>query len=213
MKHRIGHLHVITDTRFGRTHADLAQAATLGGADSIQVREKEASTRSFLDAAGAAARHCRRRRVPLVINDRVDLALALDADGVHLGDDDLPIELARRLLGPDRIIGSSADNATEVERRIQVGADYVGIGPIFGTTSKCDTGPILGLEGLANAVRRTQIPLIAIGGITSENVSAVLETGVHGIAILSAVCGEKDPEEATRAFRQQIDTHRSRESR
>ena len=206
MKHRIGRLHIITDTRGDKTHAALAAAALAGGADVVQMRDKVSTTRFALEAARAVAELCRKWHRPLIINDRIDVALGMDAEGVHLGDDDLPIEIARSLLGPERIIGSSADTVSEVDRRVKSGADYVGIGPIFETTSKGDAGPVLGLDGLAEVVKRTSIPLIAIGGITLENVSEVLQTGVYGIAVLSAVCQNSDPEGVTRRFQEILST-------
>ncbi len=191
----IGRLHVLTDSELQSrwSHLDLARAALDGGADTIQYRRKHAATRLLLQEAIALRDACRRRRVPLVVNDRVDVALAADADGVHLGDDDLPISLARELLGPARMIGGSADNADEARARYGDGADYAGIGPVFATSSKGDTGPVLGLDGLARAVRAASLPLIAIGGINAENLAAVLATGVHGVAVLGAACLADDP--------------------
>jgi thiamine-phosphate pyrophosphorylase len=204
---RIGRLHVITDTslqaRF--SHLELAGLALDGGAEVIQYRHKDASTRTLLEETAAIRAFCRRKGVPLIVDDRADVALFGDADGVHLGDQDLPIPLARDLLGPHRFVGGSADNAEEAVARIGEGADYVGIGPVFPTSSKSDTGPLLGLDGLARAVRAAEAPLIAIGGITLENAASVLETGVHGIAILSAIALAQDPAAATAGFRAILD--------
>ena len=203
---RIGRLHIITDTtlqsRF--SHRELAQLALAGGAEVVQYRRKESSTRVLLEEAVALRALCR-GRARLIINDRADVALLADADGVHLGDQDLPLPLARDLLGPLRILGGSADNAEEAMARAAEGADYCGIGPVFPTGSKKDTGPLLGLEGLARAVQQARIPLIAIGGITLENLPEVLATGVHGVAILSAVCCAQDPAAATAEFRSRLD--------
>lgn len=139
------------------------------------------------------------------MNDRVDVAWAADADGVHLGAGDLPAALARELLGPHRIIGCSGDNAEEALACGCLGADYVGIGPVFPTGSKADAGLLLGLDGLARAVRESRVPLIAIGGIAVDNLASVLETGVHGVAVLSAVCRSDDPAGTVAKLRAIID--------
>lgn len=203
----VGRLHVITDTsvqsRHG--HVDLARLVLGAGATTVQYRRKDASTRVMLGEAAAIRELCLRHRASLIVNDRADVALACDAHGVHLGADDLPLSLARTLLGPARAIGGSADSGDEAAALAAAGADYAGIGPVFGTRSKGDTGPVLGLDGLRAAVTRAAeapapIPLIAIGGITLDNVAAVLETGVHGVAVLSAICADPDPAAATARF-------------
>jgi thiamine-phosphate pyrophosphorylase len=194
----IGRLHLLTDTslqtRF--THMDLALLAFAGGAETVQYRRKDAATLILYNEASVLSAACRRKGVPLIVNDRADVALAADASGVHLGDQDLPVPLAREMLGPMRLIGGSADNLEEASVLEDSGADYLGIGPVFPTSSKSDTGPVLGLDGLERAVRGTRIPLIAIGGITRRNLPAVLATGVHGVAILSDFCLAEDPERA-----------------
>lgn len=207
--HRIGRLHVITNTTLqSRWSAEeIARLAIEGGADTIQYRDKQKSTRAMAEEARTIAGFCRRRRIPLLVNDRVDVAVAVDAQGVHLGDDDLPLSVAREILGPERILGASSDNADEANERARETADYAGIGPVFATSSKDDTGPVLGLDGLARAVSLSGIPLIAIGGITLENLPSVLETGVHGIAVLSEVCCAEDPATVTKAMRDLIDAY------
>jgi thiamine-phosphate pyrophosphorylase len=199
----IGRLHVLTDSELQSRWSplDLARAALDGGADTIQYRRKHGATALLLGEAIALREACRRRKVPLLVNDRVDVALFADADGAHVGKEDLPIALARDLLGPTRIIGGSSDHADDAAARLREGADYAGIGPIFATTSKPDAGPVLGLAGLAHAVRTTNLPLIAIGGITAENLSEVLATGVHGVAVLGAVCLADDPAAAVAKLR------------
>jgi thiamine-phosphate pyrophosphorylase len=207
----IGRLHVLTDSELQSrwSHLDLARAALDGGAETIQYRRKHGPTLLMLNEAIALREACRRRKVPLVVNDRVDVALFADADGVHLGDKDLPIALARDLLGPGRIIGGSADHADEAGARRRDGADYAGIGPVFATTSKRDTGPVLGLTGLARAVQAAELPLIAIGGITAENLAEVLATGVHGVAVLGAVCLADDPTAVVAKLRALIEARRA----
>jgi thiamine-phosphate pyrophosphorylase len=207
----IGRLHVLTDSELQSrwSHLDLARAALDGGAETIQYRRKHGPTLLMLREAIALREACRRRKVPLVVNDRVDVAFFADADGVHLGKEDLPIALARDLLGPGRIIGGSADHADEAGARHRDGADYAGIGPVFATASKHDAGPVLGLPGLAHAVRAVNLPIIAIGGITAENLAEVLATGVHGVAVLGAVCLADDPAAVVRKLRALIEARRA----
>jgi thiamine-phosphate pyrophosphorylase len=206
----IGRLHVLTDSVLQDrwSHLELTQAALRGGADTIQYRRKHAPTRLLLEEATALHEICRRARVPLIVNDRADVALFADAAGVHLGEDDLPISLARDLLGPVRVIGGSADNGIEARARRLAGADYAGIGPVFSTSSKTDTGPVIGLDGLSRAVQEADLPLIAIGGITPENLEAVLATGVHGVAVLGAVCLDADPEGVVARMRALLEARR-----
>ena len=203
----IGRLHVLTDSELQSrwSHLDLARAALDGGADTIQYRRKNGPTLLMLNEAIAICEVCRRRKVPLVVNDRADVALFADAAGVHVGHEDLPIALARDLLGPGRTIGGSAYDANEAGACHREGADYVGIGPVFVTTSKPDAGPVLGLAGLTHAVRAVNLPLIAIGGITAENLAEVLATGVHGVAVLGAVCLASDPSAAVAKLRALIE--------
>ncbi len=196
----IGRIHVLTDTviqdRF--SHIDLARMALAGGADIIQYREKKGSTRSLLETALQMKAVCRAAGAVFIVNDRVDVALATEADGVHLGQEDFPIRLARELLGPDRIIGGSASNLQEARACAEDGADYIGFGPVFPTTSKEDAGPAAGLEGLRLLCSSVDIPVIAIGGISHVNAAAVVESGAYGIAVISSVCCQVEPEEAAR---------------
>lgn len=203
----IGRLHVITDTLLQRRfdHAALAERAIEGGAEVVQYREKVATTQALIQTACSLLEISRRRRVAVIVNDRADVAWAADADGVHVGTEDLPISMARRLLGPAKIVGGSADDVEQALEAARAGADYVGIGPIFPTSSKGDAGIVLGIDRLARAVALCPVPLIAIGGISLENVDQVLATGVHGIAVLSAVCCADDPAAATAAFRRRLD--------
>ncbi|MCA9755708.1 MAG: thiamine phosphate synthase [Candidatus Eisenbacteria bacterium] len=209
------------------THAELTAAVLAGGAGVVQLRMKPAvgvapamsatpatsataappattatagapATRELVDTARVCAALCRRARVPFLVNDRVDVAWAADADGVHLGDDDLPLQSARHLLGPHRILGASADSIDDVLARAREGADYCGIGPVFPTSTKTDTGPVLGLDGLAAVVAASPIPLVAIGGITLDRIADVARTGVAAVAIVSAICAADSPEAATR---------------
>ena len=203
---KIGKLHVLTDTLFQSrfSHQELARMAIRGGADTIQYRQKSGSTREMICIAAQMKQVCSDRGVPLIINDRVDVAIAAKADGVHLGQDDFPIPLARELLGQDMIIGASASNIGEVEKCLLDGADYVGFGPVYPTTSKDDAGSIKGIDNLVQVVKAVPLPIIAIGGISLDNISEILWTGVHGIAVISSVCCQEDPEQATKALHQML---------
>lgn len=201
---RIGRLHVLTDTvlqtRF--SHFELAQMAIKGGADTIQFRQKSGSTRSMIQMAKKLKQLCTESGVIFIVNDRVDVALAAGADGVHLGQDDFPIPLARKLLGKKAIIGGSAATLDEAEKCVAEGVDYIGFGPVFPTTSKADAGPVSGIGVLKKAVESVPLPIIAIGGIQPKNAPQVIEAGAYGLAVISAVCCQEDPEKATRTLSQ-----------
>lgn len=195
----VGRLHVLTDTmlqtRF--SHVELARLAIRGGADVIQFRHKDSATNQMIDTARQLKAVCAGMGAELIINDRIDVAMAIDADGVHLGQGDFPINQARRMLGPGKIIGGSADSLAEALQCQADGADYVGFGPVFPTTSKDDAGPVTGLEVLAQVCLALRIPVVAIGGVGPANVARVLRAGARGVAVIGAVCCQQDPEAAT----------------
>ncbi|UCF57079.1 MAG: thiamine phosphate synthase [Deltaproteobacteria bacterium] len=201
---QIGKLHVLTDvvlqTRF--SHLDLTRLAIKGGADTIQFRQKSGSTREMIQVATQMEQLCADNGVRFIVNDRVDVAIAAGADGVHLGQDDFPIPLARKLLGEERIIGGSASNIEEARKCFSEGADYVGFGPVYQTASKDDAGPVRGVAILKQVVETIPLPIIAIGGVGTENVPEVVQAGAHGIAVISAVCCQEDPEQATKTLYQ-----------
>ncbi len=209
---QIGRLHVLTDTvlqsRF--SHLDLARMAIKGGADTIQFRQKVGATREMIEIVRQLKQLCQDSGVMLVVNDRVDIAIAAEADGVHLGQDDFPIPLARKLLGKSRIIGGSAASLEEAQKCLAEGANYIGFGPVYPTESKADADPVTGIKLLKQTVEAIPLPIIAIGGISADNTPKVMGAGARGIAVISAVCCQKDPEQATRALRQalQIETLR-----
>ncbi len=194
----IGRLHVLTDqaiqSRF--THAELAELALAGGAGTIQFREKAKETGELIEIADALREICTASGVPLLINDRLDVAMAVDADGVHLGWDDIPIEEARRLLGPDKIIGGTAGSLEEALRVEGKGADYVGFGHIYPTASKEKSTQAKGIRMLERVCASLEIPVIAIGGIHAGNVEPVIHAGAYGVAVISAVCAQEDPKAA-----------------
>jgi len=197
---------VLTDAtlqdRFG--HEELARLAIAGGADTIQFREKRASTRDQIRLARALGEVCRRVGAALIVNDRIDVALAADAAGVHLGQTDFPIALARRLLGPDRIIGGSASSLAQAQEAMWAGADYVGLGAIYATASKADASAPLGPETLRAVAQGIEIPVIAIGGIDRTRVAEVMAAGAHGVAVIQAVALAPDPQAATAALLEAI---------
>jgi thiamine-phosphate diphosphorylase len=202
-----GRLMVVTDetlqTRYG--HAELARLAALGGADWVQFREKRPrTTRELGDIARAMAAELGGRS-RLVVDDRVDVAAASGVRAVHLGRNDLAVETARRILGPDAIVGGTANSFEEALRVAAGPVDYLGVGPVFATGSKANPAPVIGLEGLGAIVGAVDLPVFAIGGITPERVADVLATGAFGIAVLSAVIAHEDPCAATAAFRRRID--------
>jgi len=163
----IGRFHILTDTvlQSKYTHEELAQKAIQGGADTIQFRQKEGATLYLIEWAKKTSEICRQRNVPFVVNDRLDVALAVGVDGIHLGQEDFPIPLARKLLGPDVIIGGSALTLEEARKCFDEGCDYIGFGPVFPTGSKLDTGPASGLSLLEKVAEEFPVPIIAIGGI------------------------------------------------
>ncbi|MDW7709882.1 MAG: thiamine phosphate synthase [Deferrisomatales bacterium] len=197
---RVGRVHVLTDvelqTRF--SHVELAVRALEGGAHVVQFRQKTGSTRVLIAVARQMGQVCRAAGATFIVNDRVDVALASQADGVHLGQSDAPIPFARRLLGPRAIIGGSASTVEQARRCIEEGADYVGFGPVYPTGSKADAAPVRGLELLREVAAALPAPVIAIGGIDAVRARAVLRAGAQGFAVISAVCCEEDPAEATR---------------
>ena len=197
---KIGRLHVITDTTIQSqfTHAELAKMAIEGGADTIQFRQKDRSTRELVESAQAVQTVCAEHWVPLIVNDRADIALAVGAAGAHFGQDDLPVAAGRRVLSPAMIIGASARIEDKILEAISAGADYIGFGPIYQTSSKPDAESPKGLEALQRMSEIAQCPVIAIGGITVETAYEVIRAGAHGIAVISAVCGAADPVAATR---------------
>jgi thiamine-phosphate pyrophosphorylase len=187
-----------------RSVVDVVRAAIRGGATVVQLREKEATTRDMIELGRALLAVTRPAGVPLIVNDRLDVALAIEAEGLHVGMDDMPVATARRLLGPDLLLGYSPNSVAAARQGVREGADYLGIGDVFGTGSKPDAGEPVGLEGLTAAARAVSIPVVAIGGVTVDNTPAAIEAGAAGVAVISAVMGAKDPETAARRLRQAV---------
>jgi len=197
-------LYVITDERLGRgrSHLQIAEAAIRGGADAVQLRDKTASSRRLYDIALQLRRLTREAEVPLVVNDRLDVALAADADGVHIGREDLPASVVRRILGPGKILGVSAETVEEAVTAEKDGADYLGVGPVFEARgTKADAGEPLGLDLIARIRRDCRLPIVAIGGINAENARLVREAGANAAAVISAVVSADDVAQAARLLK------------
>lgn len=192
-------LYVITTEIPGlsRTHIDVARDAIAGGATVIQLREKDRCTRDMLRIAAEIKKLTHRSGTLFIINDRIDIALAIDADGVHLGQEDMPLPYARKILGKGKIIGVSVGGIKEAVRVEREGADYLGVGSIFLTPSKSDAGQPVGLSTLSEIRSSVKSPIVAIGGITLNNLEDVLKAGADGVAVISAVACAADVRRAT----------------
>ena len=188
-------LYFVTDRDLcgGKSLDEVVRQSVMGGATCIQLREKDLSTRAFIEEALRIKNILTPFKVPLIINDRVDVALAVKADGVHVGQDDMPYETARNLMGPGALIGLSVETWADVERAEELDVDYLGVSPVFDTPTKTDTKGSWGLEGLARIKNYSRHPLVAIGGLNSANVKAVIEAGADSIAVVSAICAAADP--------------------
>ncbi|PKR49825.1 thiamine phosphate synthase [Thalassospira povalilytica] len=193
-------LYLVLDPELCRTHSmvETTQAAIAGGATIVQLRDKRAGTEGLIRIGRELMDAMRGTGVPLIVNDDIDAAIAIGADGLHVGQDDLPTKTARDRLGPDKIIGLSIEDETVARKVDRSIVDYVGIGPVFATPTKPDHKPAIGFDGLASLVRIAGLPSVAIGGLKRDHVDPVFEAGANGIAVVSAICGQPDPEGATR---------------
>ena len=204
--HRIGRLHVLTDFYFQQSlGADrLAELAIRGGADTIQFRQKQGPIRHKLIEAERVARVCQETGTPLIIDDHIEVCLGVGADGVHLGQEDFPIALARRVLGSECIIGATATTLEQARQARDEGADYIGFGPVFPSASKDKIASVKGTEALASVCAAVDIPVIAIAGISVERIEQVMRAGAHGVAVLRAVSGAQDPAAAASELRNEL---------
>jgi len=173
----------------------IAQAVE-GGVTIVQLRGKKWTSREFLEVGMKAVRLLKPKKIPLIINDEVHIALACKASGVHLGQGDMPLRCARELMGKERIIGISVSSADEAPAAEKGGSDYIGVGPVFATLSKKDIGSPLGLAGLREIRQKVKIPILAIGGISVANVADVIASGADGVAVISAITAATDPKKA-----------------
>ncbi|MDH3596590.1 MAG: thiamine phosphate synthase [Rhodospirillales bacterium] len=189
----------------GRDLMAVVAAAVRGGVSLVQLRDKTASDAAMTEQARALKVLLTPLGVPLIVNDRLEVALAAEADGLHLGQEDVAPARARAALGPGRILGVSAGDAEEAKIADPALVDYVGVGPVYPTGSKADAGAAIGLGGLRALRALLAPPMVAIGGIDEANATEVMACGVEGVAVVSAICGAKDPEAAARALRGRID--------
>jgi thiamine-phosphate pyrophosphorylase len=201
-------LYVITDEKVsrGRSHLQVAEAAIRGGADVLQLRDKEASSGRFYRVALQLRVLTRDAKVPFIVNDRLDIALAADADGVHVGQSDLPASVVRAVIGPGKILGVSVDTVEEAVQAEKDGADYLGVGPVFEARgTKPDAGEPLGVDRIARIRRHCRLPIVAIGGIDAENARKVREAGADAAAVISAIVAADDIERAARCLKRILD--------
>ncbi len=190
---------------------DTAILAAANGASLIQLRAPDWNKRQWLATALELKAALAPYAIPLIINDQVDVALAVDADGVHVGQSDLPAQVARQLIGPFKILGLSLSSAAELAAaaELPVGVvDYLGIGPVFATATKADAAQPTGIASFSEMVRSSHLPVVAIGGIACEHCPALFAGGAEGVAVVSAICGQSDPAASTRSLRAAIDTAR-----
>ncbi len=193
-------LYLVTDRGLAgdRDVEDIVRMSVEGGATMVQLREKNIDTREFIELALRLKKALEPYGVPLIINDRVDVAMASGADGVHIGQSDMPYAMARRLLGPDKIIGLSVEDFSQIEEANLLDVDYIGVSPVFSTPTKTDTAAPFGLDGLRKAVAMSVHPAVAIGGMNLSTAADVIRTGVDGIAVVSAIVCAADPCKASR---------------
>lgn len=195
-----------------RSLVETARAAVAGGATIVQLRDKVAGTAGLVAAGRALMDALAGTGVPLIVNDDLEAALAIDADGLHVGQNDMQAVEARHRLGPEKILGLSVEAEPAALAVDPAAVDYVGIGPVFATPTKPDHKPPIGLDGLARLVAISAVPVVAIGGLKAGHVPSVLAAGAHGLAVVSAICGQPDPEAAARSLALAAQNWRSRNS-
>ena len=193
------------DLAAGKDLCAIVEQAVKGGVSMVQIREKKASTLDFYQQALAIKKILRPYKVPLIINDRLDIALAVDAEGLHIGQSDLPYAIARQLLGKDKIIGLSVENIEQAKEANELDVDYIGLSPVFSTQTKEDIAKPLELEGIREIASFTKHPTVAIGGINKENTASILEAGADGIAVVSAIICSDTPELAAKELADEVE--------
>jgi thiamine-phosphate pyrophosphorylase len=199
-------LYLVTDRELslGRSNLEVIEAAVAGGVTVVQLREKEATTLEFYQQGLRIRDYLRAKSIPLIINDRIDLALALDADGVHLGQEDMPIRIAREILGPRRIIGASVFTPDEARAAEASGADYLGLSPILVTGTKPELAEQITIEGIAPLREAAKIPAVGIGSMNDSNAFEAVKAGLDGVAVVSAICSQVDPRAAAAAIKAEV---------
>ncbi len=193
-------LYLVTDRELtqNRPLEDLIKEAIKGGVSMVQIREKNCSSLDFYDLAKRVKELLNPHQIPLIINDRVDIAQAVDADGLHIGQSDLPYAVARKLLGKNKIIGLSVENLEQAQQANQLDVDYIGLSPVFYTDTKTDIAPALGLDGIENIARISKHPMVGIGGIYIGNAEQIIKSGANGIAVVSAILSSENPKQAAK---------------
>jgi thiamine-phosphate pyrophosphorylase len=196
-------LYLVTDSDLSRGRAllDIVRAAVDGGVTCVQMREKAVSSREYLERLSPVRELLRERGIPLFVNDRVDIALAVEADGVHLGQTDMPLSLARQIAGDRLIIGISCETAQDAIEAERGGADYVSVSPVFATPTKTDTAPALGLDGVRAIRAAVRLPVVTIGGINAANAADLIRAGADGICVVSAIVAAPNPRAAAASLR------------
>ncbi|WP_417697208.1 thiamine phosphate synthase [Psychromonas sp.] len=198
-------LYLVTDDQQNLTTlVRVVKDAVAGGVTMVQVREKGDNIQSFIERAQAVKQILQGTQVALIINDRVDVALAVNADGVHLGQSDMPVQLARKLIGPEKILGLSIENDQQLLEANDLPLDYIGLSAIFATPTKTNIKKQWGIQGLKKALQLSQFPIVAIGGINQSNLDTIIETGVDGVALVSAICHAPSPQQASADLLKQI---------
>jgi thiamine-phosphate pyrophosphorylase len=194
-------LYLVTDEKasLGRSIVDIVRQAVKGGVSIVQLREKELDTRQFIERARELQKILKPQNIPLIINDRIDIALAVNADGVHIGQKDMPFELVKRIIPGNMIVGLSVETIEQLREAESLPADYIAVSPVFSTPVKTDFDQKpWGLEGLAEARKLTKHTLVAIGGVNASNAMNVISAGADGIAVVSGICSADNPEAASR---------------
>jgi thiamine-phosphate pyrophosphorylase len=199
-------LYLVTDRKLslGRSNLEVIEAALDGGVTVVQLREKELSSRDFYLEARRIKDLLKNRRIPLVINDRIDIALAVDADGAHIGQEDMPLGVARKILGPDRIIGVSVFTPEEARSAELGGADYLGLSPIIVTATKPELTEQIGLEGIGPIRAAVKIPIVGIGSMNASNAFEAVSAGLDGVAVVSGIVSQKDVTAAARGIKAEV---------
>lgn len=200
MSTELGRLHVVTDARDGRDALGVVAAAVAAGAPVVQVRAKDCTDRVLYDFSRRVVQICTPSGVTCIVNDRVDVALAVGAAGTHLGADDVPIEAVRRVAGPGHLIGGTARDPEQAAALVAEGADYLGVGPGYRTVTKAGLPAPLGPEAIGAVASAVDVPVVAIGGVMAQHVPELVAAGAYGVAVVTAISDASDPVEATRTL-------------
>ena len=200
-------LYLVTDRELskGRSNLDIVKAAVAGGVTVVQLRDKSASAAELIRQARSMLPFLRAHGVPLIVNDHLDVALAVESDGVHLGQDDMPLAMARRIAGDQLVIGVSAESVDDAVAAADGGADYIGVSPVYVTATKTDTAPALGLEGVRAIRKAVTIPVVGIGGMNALTCADTIRAGADGVAVVSAIVSAAEPELAAKELRAIVD--------